>query len=93
MSERRDQTGDGRTGEAGDEQPQAQDLSVPMWVWTLLGFTLVVAVIIVVIIWGGGQARQTDPGTEGQSEVTGTAEPGEAETMPSGASDAAATQP
>jgi hypothetical protein len=26
-----------------------------MWVWTLLGFTLVTAVVIIVIIWGGGK--------------------------------------
>ena len=96
MSERRDQTAGGdRVDPGGEEQQpsQAQDLSVPMWVWTLLGFALVVAVIIVVIIWGGGQARQADPGTEGQSEMTSTTEPSEAETMPTDASSAAATQP
>ena len=49
--------------DASDDQAAQQDLSVPMWVWTLIGFALVVAVIIVVIIWGGGQAPQTDQGT------------------------------
>ena len=91
VSERQDQAGgDGVDDPVG---PQTQDLSVPMWVWTLLGFALVVAVIIVVIIWGGGQGRPTDQGTEGQSEMTSTTEPSEAETMPSDVSSAAATQP
>lgn len=29
------------------------DLSIPMWVWTLLGFAAITAVVIIVIIWGG----------------------------------------
>ena len=72
-----------RDRRAGDEVVQPQDLSMPMWVWTLLGFVLVVAVIIVVIIIGGG--RQTTPGeqdTGGQPETMSTTEPAEPETMP-----------
>ena len=84
MSEqRRDQ----RAGDAGDdargEVVQQPDLSVPMWVWTLLGFVLVVAVVIVVIIVGGGRATQSEPNTGGgQPETMSTTEPTEAETMP-----------
>jgi hypothetical protein len=94
VSERRDQTAGKRAAGAVEEQsPPPQDLSVTMWVWTLLGFALVVAVIIVVIIWGGGQPRQTGPATEGQPEMTSTTEPTEAETTPSEAANTAATQP
>jgi hypothetical protein len=30
------------------------DMSVPIWVWVILGFALVMAVVIVMIIWAGG---------------------------------------
>lgn len=58
-----------------DEPRAAEDLSVPMWVWTLLGFALLTAVVIVVIIWGGGKR---DDATEPM-----TMEPA-AETQPNG---------
>jgi hypothetical protein len=89
--QRRDQ----RAGDdAGDEEVvRQQDLSVPMWVWTLLGFVLVVAVIIVVIIIGGGQATPNEQNTGGQPETMSTAEPAEAETMPAEASTTHATPP
>ena len=50
--------GVGERGQADEVETAAaagEDLSVPMWVWTLLGFTLVTAVVIIVIIWGGAQ--------------------------------------
>ena len=59
------------SGQSDEEtRPDAEDLSVPMWVWTLLGFALLTAVVIVVIIWGG--ARQAVP--EGESEAGPTTE-------------------
>ena len=48
--------GDDHAAEEAGRGPD--DLSIPMWVWTLLGFTLVTAVVIIVIIWGG--AKKTD---------------------------------
>ena len=67
-----------------DEEPAAQgeDLSVPMWVWTLLGFALVTAVVIVVIMWGG--ARQEEPAETYDVEpaLTQPAEMEPAETQP-----------
>jgi hypothetical protein len=45
--------------ETAETEPVAgDDLSIPMWVWTVLGFVLIVAVVIVVIIFGGGKRRQ-----------------------------------
>ena len=41
-----------------------EDLSIPMWVWTLLGFALLTAVAIVVIIWGGASRAERDAETE-----------------------------
>ena len=40
----------GGGGDGGGE-----DLAVPMWVWTVLGFTLLMAVLIVVFIRGGAR--------------------------------------
>ena len=37
------------------DEGEIQDLSVPIWVWTVLAFALVVAVMIIVIIWGGAK--------------------------------------
>ena len=52
-----------KQGQPDEEQRgNGEDLSVPMWVWTLLGFALLTAVVIVVIIWGGG--RQAEPESE-----------------------------
>src|SRR3954468_8658331 len=79
--------------EAGDEVAYAQDLSVPMWVWTLLGFVLVVAVIIVVIIWGGGQKQPANDGTGSTPETMSTTEPAEPETMPATTTSPSATRP
>jgi hypothetical protein len=76
-----------------DEGVQQPDLSVPMWVWTLLGFVLVVAVIIVVIIIGGGRGTQTDQNLGGQPETMSTTEPTGAETMPAETPATNATQP
>ena len=45
------------------EEHHPSDLSVPWWVWVILGFALVMAVVIVIIIWsGGGSAPE---GTQG----------------------------
>ena len=38
-----------------------QDLSVPMWVWTLIGFAVVTTVVIIVIIRGGGTEEPVAP--------------------------------
>ena len=46
-------------GSAGGEDLPEQDLSVPMWVWTLIGFAVVTAVLIIVIIRGGGAQDAT----------------------------------
>ena len=68
--------------EPGDEEEEVQDLSVPMWVWTVLGFALLVAVVIIVIIWGGAKrggevpADVTDDYSETQPAET---QPGEAQ--------------
>ena len=46
----------------------AEDFSVPMWVWTVLAFVLLMAVVIVVIIRGGakrGGARGDGSETSG----------------------------
>jgi hypothetical protein len=69
---KRSETGVGeqRDGMRADGGREVEDLSVPMWVWTLLGFALVVAVIIVVIISGGGQARQNDQAPGGAASET-----------------------
>jgi hypothetical protein len=56
--------------DAAVDQVAPQDLSVPMWVWTLIGFALVVAIIIIAIIWGGGQRGPTDQGTGEQPPET-----------------------
>ncbi len=51
-------------GQPDEEQRGGgEDLSVPMWVWTLLGFALLTAVVIVVIIWGGGTRNELDEET------------------------------
>ena len=55
---------DGQPGDQAEVVP-AQDLSVPIWVWVVLGFAGVMAVVIVMIIWAGGgdpPAGQTDDG-------------------------------
>ena len=46
----------------------AEDFSMPMWVWTVLAFVLLMAAVIVVIIRGG--AKQ-DPGTTGAPDAGG----------------------
>lgn len=72
--------------EPGDDV-EMQDLSVPMWVWTLLGFALIVAVVTIVIIWGGakrgGAELPVDTGDE--SAETQPAETQPAETQPADA--------
>ena len=40
-------------GSAGDENVGEPDLSVPMWVWTVIGFVAVTTIVIIVIIRGG----------------------------------------
>ena len=85
-------TEDGSTGgEEHHEEPVA-DFSVPWWVWVILGFTLLMAVVIVIIIWGGATAPQPaaepaqpvveevaeEPATEpSTSPTTGPTEPTE----------------
>ena len=53
-----------------DEKVEAppQDLSVPIWVWVILGFAMVMAVVIVMIIWAGG-GKPPDPGPDEEQEV------------------------
>jgi hypothetical protein len=72
-----------------DDEGEMQDLSVPMWVWTVLGFALVVAVVIIVIIWGGAKRG----GMQDPSEVIDeSAETQPAETQPADM-EPAGTQP
>jgi hypothetical protein len=77
----------GPTG--GEDLPQQdlppQDLSVPMWVWTLIGFAVVTAVLIIVIIRGGAADEDSMP-TDDTSDVP-------AETQPAEHVEPAATQP
>ena len=71
-----------------DQEPvddgEMQDLSVPMWVWTVLGFALIVSVVIILIIWGG--AKRAGVGTPAdavdESVETQPAETRPAETQP-----------
>jgi hypothetical protein len=74
-----------------EEEPAGtgEDLSVPMWVWTLLGFALVTAVLIVVIIRGGA-GRGADQ-TETYEDDPTAAETQPADTQPT--TEPAATQP
>ena len=59
----------GPVDEGGDEEVDggaAEDFSVPMWVWTVLAFVLLMAVVIVVIIRGGAKRDvPAEPGGAG----------------------------
>jgi hypothetical protein len=46
-----------------------EDLSVPMWVWTLLGFAAVTAVVIVAIILGGRGGEASPPARDATSDA------------------------
>jgi hypothetical protein len=52
-----------------------------------------VAVIIVVIMWGGAQSAQQNEGATEPSETMSTTEPAEPETMPTSEPAAEATSP
>lgn len=59
-------TEQGPPDEAPEEQAAAPaDMSMPIWVWVILGFALVMAVVIVMIIWaGGGGSEHLDAAEE-----------------------------
>src|SRR5688572_5501877 len=61
VDERRRQRDPHDDDNAGEGRAGADDLSIPMWVWTLLGFTLVTAVVIIVIIWGAAKKPAVAP--------------------------------
>jgi hypothetical protein len=63
-----------------DKEDLPQDLSVPMWVWTLLGFALVTAILIIVIIQGGAK-QEAAPGSDDAAEET-PADMQQSETQP-----------
>ena len=65
-------------GSAGGEDLPEQDLSVPMWVWTLIGFALVTAVLIIVIIRGGG-AEEPGAAPDEMTDVPAETQPVDAE--------------
>jgi hypothetical protein len=73
------------------EQPHGgggEDLSVPMWVWTLLGFAAVIAVIVIVIIVGSRNAP--DQQQPGEGDVPASTESLDADTQPAGTQPATA---
>ena len=66
-----------------------QDLSVPMWVWTLIGFAVVTTVVIIVIIRGGA-AEEPGVAPEETTDVPAETQPADAKL---GEEQPAATQP
>jgi hypothetical protein len=52
------------------EDVAAEDFSVPMWVWTVLAFVLLMAVVIVVIIRGGAKREEPANGMGSEAPVT-----------------------
>ena len=65
-------------GSAGDEGLPQQDLSVPMWVWTVIGFVAVTTVVIIVIIRGGA-AEEPPVAPDETTEAVAETQPAEGE--------------
>ena len=69
-----------RRSPTGEEDAPQQDLSVPMWVWTLIGFAVVTAVLIIVIIRGGATDESAPASGDEGMDVPAETQPAEAQT-------------
>ena len=76
-------------GDLPEQDLPQQDLSVPMWVWTLIGFAVVTTVVIIVIIRGGA-ADEPATSPDETTDVPAETQPVDAD-FPEG--QPAATQP